>query len=378
MFHQLKQGHSFTINEIPEPKRSNGKTNNDNVLLSSSPSPRAIVVLLGWMGADTKYLQKYADRLYHSRNCATIMVVANPYSVFWKNDHQLEQCAHRLVIHTTSVLRMLDNTHTHDDDDDDHFKIPIILHAFSNGGCYLVQALENMILSNENNNNNNASGGYSDPDILLFGAHLKGQVFDSAPCFVTLEKKLMAWQQTTKNLGKPQKNPMTYAYVVLVFVFLLVMDWARQQISRIFILFRNNNNNNPQQQAVSNRYIQFWNHMRRCQSSSSSSDEQLQLCCRFSSLNQAFIYSASDDITLVKPLEALIECRKQQQQQQQEKQQQRPQKKKGSFDPSSSNSIILVHKFDDSPHVSHYKHHPREYEQVIDTFLNQTCSAATN
>jgi hypothetical protein len=48
--------HSFLVDEFPAGEKT---------------SPRAVVLLLGWWGARTKHLTKYA-KLYQDQNCLTV------------------------------------------------------------------------------------------------------------------------------------------------------------------------------------------------------------------------------------------------------------------------------------------------------------------
>jgi hypothetical protein len=133
---------------------------------------RAIVVLFGWWGASTKHLNKYAE-LYQERGFQTIQVILDKNAILLIDTPAVENCALRTIDKTAKAIR-------HYSASSDK-KIPVIFHAFSNGGAYVVERVEHFIrqeiLKKE----------LGDTDVSLVGDHLQGEIFDSAPAWPSTE-----------------------------------------------------------------------------------------------------------------------------------------------------------------------------------------------
>jgi Eukaryotic protein of unknown function (DUF829) len=222
--------------------------------------PRAVVVILGWWGAELRHVEKYAE-LYHQRNCATVSVVADTLQVMMHLGYpSLDGCVCDAVSVVAKILR---------DNEKAGKKIPVILHAFSNAGSFLVERLE--VLIQEARASGDLKFGCSE-DLIFVGERLDGQIFDSSPAYPDIK------------LGFTSTNGVVFGdsfFVKMIVGFLfLLAGGVSMFFNWIFGL--------PDVRWT------FWNNMR-----------EGQLCLR-----QAYIYSTADTITNVEKLEELIENRR--------------------------------------------------------------------
>ena len=131
---------------------------------------RAVIVLLGWWGAERRQLQKYGE-IYQNEKCTTVAGVANRFALLRKDDRSLARFADKCITETAAVLRMSDQ------------KVPVIFHLFSNGGCFVFEQIELQLQKAPENS-----------DSELVGRCLRGQLFDSCPSYVTYDSSIAALQ----------------------------------------------------------------------------------------------------------------------------------------------------------------------------------------
>jgi len=199
--------------------------------------PRAIVVLLGWWGAEPRHLAKYAN-LYHVKNCITVQGIVSRWVTLVKHDPSIDEFALQTVNHVNKIVRAYEP-----------LKLPVIIHAFSNGGAFVVERMESLIENRKD-----------DAEIQFFAERLRGEVFDSAPAYPTKDNGMNALKASIR-------NPMLQIPVMAVLYL-----WGMLLPSSI------------------RKWFAFWNHI-----------ETSKTCKR-----QAFIYSANDRLTAASPLEDLI------------------------------------------------------------------------
>jgi len=220
--------------------------------------PRAVVVLMGWWGADMRHVEKYAE-LYRKRDCATVSVIADTLQVMTHLAYpSLDNCARDVASQVAKILR---------DNEKDGKKIPVIVHTFSNAGTFLAERLEFVIQQ--------ARGNLKAPcaeDLVLVGARLDGEIFDSSPAYPD-------WK-----LGFTSTGGIVFGQSMIVKIIIGCLFWLAGALSVIlnWIL------------GLPDVRWTFWYNMR-----------EGRLCLR-----QAYIYSTADNITNVRMLEALIENRK--------------------------------------------------------------------
>ena len=169
----------------------------------------------------------------------------------------LDNCVCDAVSVVAKILR---------DNEKDGKKIPVILHAFSNAGSFLVERLEVLVQRASVDLKLRCS-----EDIVLVGERLDGQIFDSSPAYPDIK------------LGFTSTNGVVFGESIFVKIIVGILFLSAGAISVIcnFIL------------GLPDVRWTFWNNMR-----------EGRLCLR-----QAYIYSTADTITNVEKLEELIENR---------------------------------------------------------------------
>jgi hypothetical protein len=278
----MSKHHSFLVDEVPADLKT---------------PPRAVVLLLGWWGAKSKQLAKYT-KLYQDRNCMTVQAIADKNGVLTHNNRLLDECALIAADHVVNLLDELDNK-----------KIPVIIHAFSNGGAYVVERLEVLIQEARDGKNRSES----ERTLLVLGARLQGEVFDSAPAYPTAQSAINA-------MSSVFASSIMRAVVAIVVTSHYYYDMVLHHVFG----FANGRKD----------FYKFMADSRFC-------------------LNQAYVYSASDEITDVTLLEELIASRR------------------------KITDDILVKKFDDSMHVQHLRMHEVAYTEFVERFLETIDSPTT-
>ena len=277
---------------------------------SSSSSPQAVVLLLGWWGSKMRHVQKYSE-LYHERDCDTVTAIVDPKTITCFDLYMLDDFARQVASDVAEKVRFIESKN-----DDKAKKIPVLTHAFSNGGVYPLWRLEVLIERARMNQGaeNEASHQLSqiDQDLLLVGDRLQVQLFDSSPCFPHTLSALKAMDHAISN---PMIRQVT-RIALLVKIFFA-------QILRLIL-------------GTTDRRMDFWKAMKVSRLAP----------------HHAYVYSPSDEICDVELLEELIDAKKQQ-----------------------HNSSVTVQKFDDSDHVQHVRKYPKEYNQLLDDCLDKARSA---
>jgi hypothetical protein len=237
----MSRQHSFLVDEVPA---------------DQTTPPRAVVLLLGWWGASIKHLTKYA-KLYQDRNCLTVQATAEKWAVLNHlsyNNRSLDECALIAAAHIAKLLDEVNND-----------KVPVVFHAFSNGGAYLIERLEILIQEARDGKNH----GDSNKILLLLGERLQGQVFDSAPAYPSAQSAVRA-----------MSNVFSSSIMRALISILVTAHYYYDMILHHVFGFPNGRND----------FYKFMANSRLC-------------------LKQAYIYSAADDITDVTKLEELIASR---------------------------------------------------------------------
>lgn len=235
----MSRQHSFLVDEVPADQKT---------------QPRAVVLLLGWWGAKAKQLAKYT-KLYQDRNCLTVQAIAEKSAVLTHNNRSLDECALIAVDHIVKILDELENK-----------KVPVIFHAFSNGGAYLIERLEILIQEARDGKNHSESN----KTLLVLGERLQGEVFDSAPAYPSAQSAVRA-----------MSSVFTSSIMRALISILVTSHYYYDMILHHVFGFPNGRKD----------FYKFMANSRLC-------------------LKQAYVYSAADDITDVVMLEELIASRK--------------------------------------------------------------------
>lgn len=289
-------------------------------------SPRAVVVLCGWLGSKVRHVRKYAA-LYEQRGCATISTVLNAQAVMLADTAQMDHLVHHIQQQVIPLLQR-----TQDDDANTptkHQRIPLIFHVFSNGGAMVLhhweERLQEMMTaqptaSASKTDNVDDSNHPQRWQIVQEHMAVGAQIFDSAPAFPDLGTYMAA--VTAGLRGQGVNTVAVYFVLATMIVYFQALVWISY--------FRGQ----P-------RWIDsYWNHWIQVPANTPV---------------QAYIYSTSDPITKSQKLDELTHHRRQQQ---------------------PTHDDVIVQRFDDSDHVQHYIQYPDAYTAIIDQVLSKTDAAA--
>jgi Eukaryotic protein of unknown function (DUF829) len=290
-----------------------------------------VVVLAGWLGCQTKALQKY-ERLYqrlltgrgNDRSTttatttapATIIVLPRIAPPHWivqtcmGQTEQMDEMARQLIRDVREHIKPEVAT---------GIDSPIIapcelyFHAFSNGGCILWDRFrhELLLLRNESENNNKA-----DNELVL--SSINGVIFDSCPI-----AELSLIQEALQHCTWRERAQVVRECGGLAYL--------RAENLKVF-------------------------------------SETFQTALRLDPLPipQLYLYSRNDPLTPYEFIHELIEFRRRRQQQQ-----------SPPLTSSRNDVIINAHCWDESAHCAHMLLHPETYEKVVEDFLQQTRRSTT-
>lgn len=212
-------------------------------------APRAIVLMLGPLGVSTKSLKRMANLYPH----CSVVAASSPPLRFILN-RSLQPTVHEIL---QSAQTMLSTVPT---------SVPIVAHAFSNGGAFLLNEIETTLLDDKRTKK------VSSIDFgALRGAMSDGfQVFDSCPCYIRL---IWDWKHFGYSFPHPElSRPFRWLYSLGASLSLSMWSLCTCSIRR------------PSR---------FWNNMMRS-----------ELC-----LNQIYLYSRRDLLSDASAVEKLVAYR---------------------------------------------------------------------
>lgn len=296
---------------------------------STSP-PRAVVILLGWWGAQLRHVRKYTA-LYD--NCATITTVLDPRALLWADEVKTDELVALLVTQAAKLLR-----YHHDDSES---KIPLIFHVFSNGGAIPLFRLETLLSQHlaantkvggvrpQTNQAEDNEHSPSENDWKLFHQSLAigAEIFDSAPAFPDLETFQAALRAGLGGSSSLVAVLATHLLVLFAVAYYHSLMWLSHLGGRKRLWVE-----------------EYWAHW---------------LNAPHVAAVQAYIYSESDTITKSEKLDALVHER-------QRKCYTSNQQRQG-LPPTQ----VLVQRFEDSAHVQQYRQHPVAYRALLDQVMKQ-------
>lgn len=284
----------------------------NTVLPNDYPSStKGVAIIYGWMGSIPKYVQKYAD-LYTTRDWAVVYGTAPLVNVAVRDESALDKVAIESVVKASKIVREVETATEARND----VTIPVILHYFSNGGAFVAESLARLIQEAKRTDDEEERSSVAiDPVVkqdLRFISdrlHHKGyEIIDSAPAYLYDSKLYHAIDTAIPNLFLRIPTKMA-----------------------VFTIHIFNNNIVRKIQKKDSPAIEFW-----------KNTIESDLC-----LNQVYIYSVKDSITVSKDIDELIEERKK----------------------LKPDVTITTVKFEDSEHVMHLRRYPKEYMEIIDSCL---------
>jgi hypothetical protein len=258
--------------------------------------PRAIAIVLGHLGCSSEELAGYG-RMYSERKC-TVITATSPIIRFVMN-MRLRSTAREILTQATVALQ---GTPSH---------VPVVIHAFSNGGTFLLEEIEKQLLHQQQRQKFSAS---SDENFSLFASRLRigYQFFDSCPCYI---RPIWDWAHWSGSFPHPQLSVYSRMFYTAVASFSLTI-WCTSTLSW-------------------HRPRQFWNFM-----------AQSNLCPY-----QIFMYTTTDLLSDAAAVDRFINIRR------------------------AQGIRCNIYRYNDSNHCQLHKDHPIAYGQAIDDSLERQLSS---
>lgn len=231
---------------------------------SDNTPPKAVVLLMGWWGAELRHVEKYAE-LYRNRGCATITVIADKIQVMTHLCYpSLDNCVREAVVQAAEIIRSHEENSKNGEKKK---KIPVLTHGFSNAGTFLVERLEVLVeQAREDLKVPNCE------ELALIGNRLRGEIFDSSPAYPDYK------------LGFTSTNGTVFGQSIIAKLLVGFLFLCLGGLSLAFSILI----------GLPDVRWTFWNNMREGRS------------C----LKQGYVYSTADTIINVNKLMELIENRK--------------------------------------------------------------------
>jgi len=138
--------------------------------------PRAVVLVLGFGGAQPRHVEKYAQ-LYNRKGCSTVSGTASNRSLF-VDPTGIDAFAQDAVREVATILREDDAAYPNASPTR---ATPVVMHVMSNGGAFVVSRIGHMLDAPIDSSTPGTRG-----DLELFCTRLRAgcHIFDSAPCYL--------------------------------------------------------------------------------------------------------------------------------------------------------------------------------------------------
>lgn len=185
--------HPFSVSQAPRPG------------LASDAGSAPVAVLLGWLGAKDRGLQKYAE-LYHHLGCESVLRYTAPAKDVFLNRDALRSTAER-------ALDNLSQTYA---------GRPAILVSFSNGGAFVHEQVAELLREDALRPVSERRYG---------NARIVATVFDSAPAALTLAAGTRA---ITGSIKHPLLRRMAFASCYAVLTAAIPFIWDRDRPAAYF------------------------------------------------------------------------------------------------------------------------------------------------
>ncbi|EKX48471.1 hypothetical protein GUITHDRAFT_162375 [Guillardia theta CCMP2712] len=147
-------------------------------------SPPAVIVLFGWFGAPQKHLLKYAE-MYQHKTCGVIIrTTASSSDIMLRKKENLARHGMEAIRRAAAGIESLGE------------EARVYVHCISNGGTFLWDAVKDKMIKSLQNQEHSA-----DPDaavLRLIHSRLAGEIFDSAPCYISTTIGLRAIRLTVQ------------------------------------------------------------------------------------------------------------------------------------------------------------------------------------
>lgn len=135
--------------------------------------PKAVVLLLGWFGSKLRHVQKYAE-IWEERGCATVTGSLDSRSLMVVDVEKIDEFVILMGKEAAKLLRASGD------------KVPLICHAFSNGGGIPLQRLE-QVMEEKSRKGNDNDDDVREWKLIRERLQLGAEIFDSAPAYPDME-----------------------------------------------------------------------------------------------------------------------------------------------------------------------------------------------
>ena len=286
-------------------------------LIHVAPSPthpsetKGVVIMYGWLGSKPSQVEKYA-KLYQDRGCTVVYDIAPFKDAVVRNPESLDAVASRSAIKAADIIKEIETEKAKASPTNTTEEIPVLLHYFSNGGAFVAERLRHLINEAKTQDvvQEDNCRKESDKDAKVSLKMISDRLYEKG-----YEVVDSAPADIHENLQKDViESAISNQYLQIA------VKKAAQIHQFIFNFF-----------GMSHEKMRanFWNNM-----------VENDLCLR-----QAFIYSANDRIADPKMIDQLVEARK------------------------TRGIDVISTRFEESDHVSHFRHYPEEYSNLVDQVI---------
>lgn len=279
--------------------------------MAQTSAPRAVAIILGPLGVSRSQLEHYAS-WYRQRSCVSITSGSPPLRFLC--NASLQPTAASVWEETLQVLRETPP------------EVPLVIHMFSNGGCFVWEAMDRLLDSPPSSSLTTTTTtdekkdpwpGLSTPDRELLRTRLKSGylMFDSCPCYIrTVWDTATPWSDSFPFPGWTSFGRTTYTAVAALSLttwLTCTLAWSRPKL--------------------------FWEQMTRSTS------------C----LHHVYVYTTADVASDATAVDRLVEKRRE-----------------------ANLGTTVQHRYQDSNHCRIDKDHPEEYQHMIDQALEAAIARA--
>ena len=283
--------------------------------------PRAVVVLLGWLGARERYLDKYA-KVWQERDCTTISVITSMWVTMTGIGRY--SVAEDVIREVDKIGRAAEMSEA------GWGNLPVILHVFSNGGAFVLQSIEELLTRRRTVcPSSNITESVKERKLRHICESFSNRVlsgctiYDSAPCYPSYVSGIRA-------IGRAVPVPIVNVLCQALFLlYVLCVDYIPSSIKRLIL---------GEKYRFYSMAENFWNSMETCRLTS----------------KEAYVYSTNDDLASYHHLDKLVEIK------------------------TAVVQVLKVLRYKDSQHVGHMRTHPHDYHEMIDTILSSVADTSSH
>ena len=295
--------------------------------ISSSLPQRPVVIIAGWLGCRPKSLRRYIS-LYRSLGCDVIIRIPSPSMVILATTSSHHSTESRLPSprgNADSKHRATSNQSVFDlaintiEDVRKSSCNEFYIHVFSNGGCFLWEAIYETLLRQQQDTNKH---NYCNSDDTNMISKLKGVIYDSAPADFSGERNNLIFH------ALEYCSPSERLRFKVQFMFERLFDIG-------------NNKNMGKKEQRQQRAIEYWYKMRNTS---------------LFYVPSLYILSKNDSLAPYKQLKELIDYRR----------------------ATFGDDLVKHLVYENSPHCSHLRSNTQLYSKAIEEFLDTSSSTRSS